>query len=83
MEKLEELGGIVCFNDPYIPVVRKTREHAAYAGRISVPVSNEYDLLLIATAHDEYRALDLLSFGIPVVDTRNVIREKNALCYGA
>jgi UDP-N-acetyl-D-glucosamine dehydrogenase len=83
MEKLEELGGIVSFNDPYIPVIRLTREHAKYAGRESDPVSGDYDLLLIATAHDEYRALDLLSFGIPVVDTRNLIVEKNALCYGA
>lgn len=83
MEKLEELGGIISFNDPYIPVIRLTREHARYAGHCSVPVSGEYDLLLIATAHDEYRALDLLSYGIPVVDTRNLIGEKSALCYQA
>lgn len=83
MEKLEELGGAVSFNDPYLPVIRQTREHAKYAGRRSVPVSGDYDLLLLATAHDEYRALDLLAFGIPVVDTRNVLTKKNALCYGA
>ena len=83
MEKLEELGGIVSFNDPYIPVIRLTREHARYAGRESDPVSGEYDLLLIATAHDAYRKLDLLSYGIPVVDTRNLISEQNALCYKA
>ena len=83
MEKLEELGGVVCFNDPYIPVIRLTREHVGYAGRQSVPISGDYDLLLIATAHDEYRTLDLLSYGIPVVDTRNLISEKNELCYGA
>ncbi len=83
IEKLEELGGIVGFNDPYIPVIPKTREHARYAGRLSSPVSGDYDLLLVATAHDDYRALDLLSYGIPVVDTRNLLSEKNALCYGA
>jgi UDP-N-acetyl-D-glucosamine dehydrogenase len=83
MEKLEALGGIVSYNDPYLPVIRLTREHAKYAGRRSVPVSGDYDLILIATAHDEYRSLDLLSFGIPVVDTRNLLVEKNALCYGA
>ncbi|MCM2356991.1 MAG: nucleotide sugar dehydrogenase [Geobacteraceae bacterium] len=83
MEKLEELGGVVSYNDPYIPVIRQTREHARYAGQRSVPVSGDYDLLLIATAHDEYRALDLLALGIPVVDTRNLLIDKNALCYGA
>jgi UDP-N-acetyl-D-glucosamine dehydrogenase len=83
MEKLEELGGEVRYNDPYIPVIRLTREHATYAGRESDPISGEYDLLLIATAHDEYRSLDLLSYGIPVVDTRNLISEQHALCYKA
>jgi UDP-N-acetyl-D-glucosamine dehydrogenase len=83
MKKLEELGGVVSFNDPYIPVIPRTREHAEYAGRCSVAVSGDHDLLLIATAHDEYRSLDLLSFGIPVVDTRNLINEKNALYYSA
>ncbi len=83
MEKLEELGAIVSYNDPYIPVVRLTREHARYAGKESDPVSGDYDLLLIATAHDEYRKLDLLSYGIPVVDTRNLISEQNVLCYKA
>jgi UDP-N-acetyl-D-glucosamine dehydrogenase len=83
MEKLEELGGIVSFNDPCIPVIPLTREHARYAGLESDPVSGEYDMLLIATAHDEYRKLDLLSYGIPVVDTRNLISGQHALCYKA
>jgi UDP-N-acetyl-D-glucosamine dehydrogenase len=83
MEKLESLGAVVSYNDPYLPVIHKTREHARYAGRTSVPVGGDFDLLLVATAHDEYRSLDLLSFGIPVVDTRNLITEKSQLCYKA
>lgn len=83
MEKLEELGAVVNYNDPYIPVIRPSREYARYAGRRSAPISGEYDLLLVATAHDEYRELDLLSFGIPVVDTRNLIGRKDAFYYGA
>jgi UDP-N-acetyl-D-glucosamine dehydrogenase len=83
MEKLEEMGSVVSYNDPYIPAIRPSREYAGYAGRRSVPVSGDYDLLLIATAHDEYRTFDLLSYGIPVVDTRNLISEKHALRYRA
>ena len=83
MEKLEELGGVVSYNDPYVPVIRPSREHARYAGRRSAPISGDFDLLLVATAHDEYRELDLLSFGIPVVDTRNLIGEKHENCYRA
>ncbi len=79
MAKMEELGAEVSYNDPYIPVIRPSREYSAYAGRKSVEVSGDFDLILIATAHDEYKNFDFASLGIPVVDTRNVVsgRDKN------
>ncbi|MEK6654644.1 MAG: nucleotide sugar dehydrogenase, partial [Thermodesulfobacteriota bacterium] len=73
MDKLEDLGAEVFYNDPYIPVIRPTREYAKFAQRQSVAISGAFDLILIATAHDEYKKIDFKSFGIPVVDTRNVI----------
>ncbi len=72
IEKLEERGAVVSFNDPHVPVIRPSREHSKYAGRKSVPVSGDYDLLLVATAHDEYRSIDFKSLKVPIVDTRNV-----------
>ncbi|NPU84670.1 MAG: nucleotide sugar dehydrogenase [Syntrophaceae bacterium] len=83
MEKLEELGAEVSYNDPHIPEIRMTREHPHLAGRKSMEISNLFDLLLIATAHDEYQAVDFQSLGIPVVDTRNVIRDKSVMLYNA
>jgi UDP-N-acetyl-D-glucosamine dehydrogenase len=83
MEKLEEMGATVSYNDPYIPTIRMTREYAKFAGRKSVEITKEYDLLLIATAHDEYKAIDLLSFGIPIVDTRHVMEGKDPLVHRA
>jgi UDP-N-acetyl-D-glucosamine dehydrogenase len=83
LKKLEELGAEVFYNDPYIPEIRMTREHAKFAGRKSVEISDRYDLILIATAHDEYKSVDFKSLGIPIVDTRNVIHDKNALVYQA
>jgi len=73
MEKLEELGAKVSYNDPYIPVIRPSREYARYAGRKSVDVSGEFDLLLISTAHDEYRKNDFGKLGILIIDTRNIV----------
>ncbi|MGB6122013.1 MAG: nucleotide sugar dehydrogenase, partial [Bacteroidota bacterium] len=73
MEMLEDRGAVVSYNDPYVPVIRPTREYSRYAGRTSVPITTDYDLMLIATAHDEYRDLDFQSFGIPIVDTRNIV----------
>ncbi len=76
MEKLESKGAIVEFNDPYIPMIHPTREHAHYTGKKSVPVSDNFDLILISTNHDEYYKIDFSKFTIPIVDTRNVIRQK-------
>jgi UDP-N-acetyl-D-glucosamine dehydrogenase len=83
LEKLEELGAEVSYNDPYIPEIRMTREYAKFAGRKSVEISDRFDLLLIATAHDEYQRIDFKALRIPVVDTRNVIRDKGEHVYQA
>ena len=83
MEKLEEVGAIVDFNDPYIPEIRKTREYARYAGKRSSPITDAYDLLLVATAHDEYRNIDFASLNIPVVDTRNIVHGNGRITYRA
>ena len=81
METLEELGADVSYNDPYIPVVRKNREFARFAGKCSQPVTNNYDLLLVATAHDEYSNIDFNSLSVPVVDTRNIVRGNDRIIH--
>lgn len=83
MEKLEDLGARVSYNDPYIPEIKPSREYARYARRQSVEITTGYDLILVATAHDLYREIDLLSFAIPVVDTRHLVRGQGGLLYQA
>jgi UDP-N-acetyl-D-glucosamine dehydrogenase len=83
MEKLEHMGASVAYNDPHVPVIRPSREFARYAGRQSQPITEEYDLLLIATAHDEYRSHDFSASRVPVVDTRNCVGAKPVLFYRA
>ena len=83
IDKLEKLGAQVTYNDPYIPVIRPSREYARYAGRKSVKISKRFDLLLISTPHDAYLHFDFKALGVPVVDTRNVIKEAGALFYHA
>ena len=74
IEKLEALGAHVSYHDPHIPVIPRTREHAEYAGRKSVEqITPDYDLILLSTAHDEYRGHDFSSYQIPLVDTRNAV----------
>jgi UDP-N-acetyl-D-glucosamine dehydrogenase len=84
IEKLENLGAEVEFHDPYVPVIPKTREHAVYAGRKSVEkISDQYDLILISTGHDEYKSHDFSGYKAPVVDTRNCVSIKPAKYYKA
>ena len=73
MEKLEQRGSIVEFNDPFVPVIPMTREHANFAGKKSVELNNNFDAVIIATDHDEYKKIDFSKFNFAIVDTRNVI----------
>ncbi len=83
MKELEDKGAVVQYNDPYVPVIRMTREHPQYAGKKSVPISGQYDALLVATAHDEYRNIDFKSFGVPVIDSRHLVQSAFPLLYRA
>jgi UDP-N-acetyl-D-glucosamine dehydrogenase len=75
MELLEKRGAVVCYHDPFIPVIPPTREHAEYTGRTSVELStlvlSVQDVILVSTDHDgvDY---DLVAREAQlVVDTRN------------
>ncbi|MDX6750364.1 nucleotide sugar dehydrogenase [Geminicoccaceae bacterium 1502E] len=72
---LEARGALLSYHDPHVPVIPPTREHAALAGRRSVPLEAEalrqLDAALVITDHD---AIDwsLLQRVVPLlVDTRN------------
>lgn len=73
IDKLEHKGATVEYNDPFVPVIRPTREWSKFAGRKSVQIDKGFDLILISTPHDYYKKVDLTVLGIPIVDTRNII----------
>jgi UDP-N-acetyl-D-glucosamine dehydrogenase len=84
MEKLEARGAVVSYNDPHVPVIRLTREHSHFVGRQSQPLEVAgYDLILISTAHDKYRAYDFSACEIPVVDTRHCVDRRPKYYYQA
>ena len=76
MDKLEARAAVVSYNDPNVPVIPETREHADFAGRESVPISDEYDLVLLVTDHAEYRDYDFSDFSSLLVDTRNCVSKR-------
>jgi UDP-N-acetyl-D-glucosamine dehydrogenase len=82
-EKLEAKGASVSYNDPYVPEIRITREHSQLAGRKSVEITDDYDCILLATHHNEYKDFDFSGFKCPVVDTRNAVSKRPAKYYRA
>ncbi|HVV01367.1 MAG TPA: nucleotide sugar dehydrogenase [Verrucomicrobiae bacterium] len=77
MEKLTAKGARVAYYDPYVPVIRPTREHARWAGTKSVDWNQKtiagYDLVLIATNHASVNYQQLADWAPVIVDTRNAM----------
>lgn len=77
MEMLHHRGAKVAYHDPYVPVIRPTREHAHWTGTKSVPWNKEtvssYDLVLISTNHASLNYKELADWSGCIVDTRNAM----------
>jgi len=77
MDLLKEQGAKVEYFDPHISVIKKTREHAHWAGTKSVKWNHRtisaFDAVLIATAHDAVNYQQLAEWAKMIVDTRNVM----------
>jgi UDP-N-acetyl-D-glucosamine dehydrogenase len=79
MDLLKQRGATVAFYDPYVPVIRPTREHAHWTGAKSVEwnadVVKNYDLVLIATNHASINYQELADWADLIVDTRNAMTD--------
>jgi UDP-N-acetyl-D-glucosamine dehydrogenase len=75
IELLSAGGARVGYCDPYIPVARPGREHDI--GLSSVPCTADefarYDVLVVSTAHTDFKEAALFSRVKLVVDTRNLV----------
>ncbi len=77
MELLKARGAEVAYYDPYVPIIRPTREHAHWTGTKSVEWNQKtvagFDVALVATAHDNVNYAELGSWSPCIVDTRNAM----------
>jgi UDP-N-acetyl-D-glucosamine dehydrogenase len=77
MDLLKNLGAEVAYYDPYVPVIRPTREHPHWAGTQSVVWNREMiqscDVVLIATNHQAVSYEQLSDWAQCIVDTRNAM----------
>jgi UDP-N-acetyl-D-glucosamine dehydrogenase len=77
MGLLKQRGAEVAYYDPYVPVVRPTREHSDLAGTRSVSWDQQtiegFDVALIATNHACVNYQELAQWSACIVDTRNAM----------
>ncbi len=77
MEKLQSRGAQVAYYDPYVPVIRPTREHARWTGTKSVAWDQQtiagFDMVLISTNHACVNYEELAKWAKLIVDTRNAM----------
>jgi UDP-N-acetyl-D-glucosamine dehydrogenase len=77
MSLLNERGAEVDYYDPYVPVIKPTREHSRFAGKKSVEWNQSaiasFDLVLITTNHACVNYNELGQWAQCIVDTRNAM----------
>ena len=77
MDLLVGRGAQVEYYDPFVPVIRPTREHPHFAGKKSCEWSRStiesFDLVLIATNHSGVNYAELAQWARCIVDTRNAM----------
>ena len=77
MSLLRDRGAEVDYYDPYVPMIKPTREHSHLAGKKSIewsqPSIGSYDLVLIATNHGSVNYQELGQWAQCIVDTRNAM----------
>jgi UDP-N-acetyl-D-glucosamine dehydrogenase len=77
MDLLNERGADVEYHDPYVPMIRPTREHLHQAGKKSIDWNAgniaSFDLVLVATNHACVNYQELADWARCIVDTRNAM----------
>ena len=76
IEKLEELGAHVDYNDPHVPATHKMRHHDLRMASVELSPQKiaSYDCVLIATHHQAYDWQQIADNAKLIVDTRNATR---------
>ncbi|HAR65985.1 MAG TPA: nucleotide sugar dehydrogenase, partial [Lentisphaeria bacterium] len=77
--ELESRGGLIDYYDPFCPEVASTREHGHFAGICSKTLEEiktaNYDVAIIATAHDNVDHDELAQYVGVMVDARGACSE--------
>jgi len=77
LDLFKERGAEVAYYDPFVPVIRPTREHPHWAGMRSIVWNRAnlevFDVVVIATNHQAVNYQELADWTNCIVDTRNAM----------
>ena len=77
LDMMKAEGASVAYFDPFVPVIRPSREHGHWAGTRSIAWDKEtisgFDAVLVATAHSNVDYQQLVDWAKIIIDTRNAI----------
>jgi UDP-N-acetyl-D-glucosamine dehydrogenase len=77
LDLLKKRGAEAAYHDPFIPVIRPSREHSHWAGTKSVAWNRRtigsFDAVIICTAHRAVKYRQLAQWARLIVDTRNAM----------
>jgi len=77
LDLLQKRGAQVAYYDPYVPIIRRTREHPHWEGTRSIAWNREslesFDAVIIATHHQSIDCQQLADWTTCIVDTRNAM----------
>ena len=72
---LKERGAVTDFYDPWIPKYKRNGEWHEGISEINADIIKEYDLILVATAHDAYDYDMIRKNALAIFDTRNAFKD--------
>ena len=77
LDMLKQRGADVAYYDPFVPVIKPTREHPHWAGTKSVDWNQKavgsFDAVLIATNHKDVNYAELAAWAPCIIDSRNAM----------
>lgn len=78
MDLFDSMGANVSYYDPYVPVIKESRDHSHWAGIKSVEWKKEtiekFDVVVVSTNHSDIDYHQLSDWNDLIVDTRNSMK---------
>ncbi|MBN2031109.1 nucleotide sugar dehydrogenase [bacterium] len=77
IEILEGKGALVDYNDPFVPVMPHVRKYQYDMKSVEITPQNlqQYDAVIISTAHDAYDYETIVNHAQLIIDTRNATKD--------